>query len=294
MSAIATKTPPASTSQQPDARTERPPAAENAALHAPVPALYETILVERRERVGLITLNRPRSLNALNTTLSREVMAALRAFDADPNVGAMLIAGSPRAFAAGADIAEMADKSFAELQSNDVFAAWQGMQAITKPIIAAVSGYALGGGCELAMMCDFIIAADDAHFGQPEIKLGILPGIGGTQRLTRCVGKALAMDLILTGRSINAAEAKASGLVARVVPAAELLQTAREAAHTIAGYNAPAVRMAKEAVGRAHEVSLAEGLLHERRLFQAAFATDGQKEGMHAFLSKRAPVFRHR
>jgi len=221
-------------------------------------------------------------------------MAALRAFDADPNVGAMLIAGSPRAFAAGADIAEMADKSFAELQSNDVFAAWQGMQAITKPIIAAVSGYALGGGCELAMMCDFIIAADDAHFGQPEIKLGILPGIGGTQRLTRCVGKALAMDLILTGRSINAAEAKASGLVARVVPAAELLQTALEAAHTIAGYNAPAVRMAKEAVGRAHEVSLAEGLLHERRLFQAAFATDGQKEGMHAFLSKRAPVFRHR
>jgi enoyl-CoA hydratase len=286
MSATATKASPASPTQPSIAKTGAEPAAGNASSHGPIPALYETILVERRERVGLITLNRPRSLNALNTALSREVVAALRAFDADAHVGAVVIAGSPRAFAAGADIAE--------LQTNDVFAAWQGVQAITKPIIAAVSGYALGGGCELAMMCDFIIAADDAHFGQPEIKLGILPGIGGTQRLTRSVGKALAMDLILTGRSINAAEAKASGLVARVVPAAELLQTALEAAHTIAGYNAPAVRMAKEAVNRAHEVSLAEGLLHERRLFQAAFATDGQKEGMHAFLSKRAPVFRHR
>ena len=297
MSATATKASPASPASpaQPSiAKTGAEPATGNASSHGPIPALYETILVERRERVGLITLNRPRSLNALNTALSREVVAALRAFDADAHVGAVVIAGSPRAFAAGADIAEMADKTLAELQTNDVFAAWQGVQAITKPIIAAVSGYALGGGCELAMMCDFIIAADDAHFGQPEIKLGILPGIGGTQRLTRSVGKALAMDLILTGRSINAAEAKASGLVARVVPAAELLQTALEAAHTIAGYNAPAVRMAKEAVNRAHEVSLAEGLLHERRLFQAAFATDGQKEGMHAFLSKRAPVFRHR
>ncbi|CAN7780495.1 enoyl-CoA hydratase [Variovorax sp. LjRoot178] len=265
-----------------------------ASLPALLPTPYDTILVERRERVGLITLNRPKSLNALNTALSREVVAALHAFDADTNVGAVVIAGSPRAFAAGADIAEMADKTFAELQSCDVFAAWQEMHSITKPIIAAVSGYALGGGCELAMMCDFIIAAEDAHFGQPEIKLGILPGIGGTQRLTRSVGKSLAMDLILTGRSIDASEAKASGLVARVVPGAELLQTALEAAHTIAGYNAPAVRMAKEAINRAHEVSLAEGLLHERRLFQAAFATDGQKEGMQAFLSKRAPVFRHR
>lgn len=255
---------------------------------------YETILVERRGRVGMITLNRPKSLNALNTTLSREVVSALKNFDGDDNVGAMVIAGNPRAFAAGADIAEMADKSFAELQSRDVFAAWQEVNLISKPIIAAVAGYALGGGCELAMMCDFIIAAEDAHFGQPEIKLGILPGIGGSQRLTRSVGKALAMDLILTGRTISAAEAKASGLVARVVPGSELLQTALEAAHTIAGYNAPAVRMAKEAVNRAQEVSLAEGMLHERRLFQAAFATDGQKEGMHAFLSKRAPVFRHR
>jgi enoyl-CoA hydratase len=255
---------------------------------------YETILVERRERVGLITLNRPKSLNALNCRMSRDVLAALKAFDADDNVGAIVIAGSPRAFAAGADIEEMADKTFAELQQRDIFAAWQELPGIAKPIIAAVSGYALGGGCELAMMCDFIIAAEDAHFGQPEIKLGILPGIGGSQRLTRAVGKSLAMDLVLTGRSITATEAKAAGLVARIVPAAELLQTALEAAHTIAGYNAPAVRMAKEAVNRAQEVSLAEGVLHERRLFQAAFATDGQKEGMNAFLAKRAPVFRHR
>ena len=255
---------------------------------------FETILVERRERVGLITLSRPKSLNALNVRLSQEVVRALRDFDADDNVGAIVIAGSPRAFAAGADISEMADKSFVELQSRDLFAAWDDVRSIGKPIIAAVSGYALGGGCELAMMCDFIIAAEDAHFGQPEIKLGILPGIGGSQRLTRSVGKALAMDLVLTGRSIDAVEAKAAGLVARVVPGAELLQTALEAAHAIAGYNAPAVRAAKEAVNRAQEVSLAEGLLHERRLFQAMFATDGQKEGMHAFLAKRAPVFRHR
>lgn len=255
---------------------------------------YETILIERRERVGLITLNRPKSLNALNVQMSRDVVAALRHFNTDDNIGAIVIAGSPRAFAAGADIEEMADKTFAELQSRDIFAAWQELLTIGKPIIAAVSGYALGGGCELAMMCDFIIAAEDAHFGQPEIKLGILPGIGGSQRLTRSVGKALAMDLILTGRSITAAEAKAAGLVARVVPADELLQTTLEAAHTIAGYNAPAVRMAKEAVNRAQEVGLSEGMLHERLLFQAAFATDGQKEGMSAFLSKRAPVFRHR
>lgn len=255
---------------------------------------FETILVERRERVGLITLNRPRSLNALNTVLAREVIAAAKAFDADDNVGAIVIAGSPRAFAAGADIAEMADKSLVDLQKDDVFAAWQQLPDVRKPLIAAVSGYALGGGCELAMMCDFIIASEDAQFGQPEIKLGILPGIGGTQRLTRAVGKSLAMDLILTGRTIGAQEARAAGLVARVVPGAVLLQAALEAAHTIAGYNSPAVRLAKEAVNRAQEVSLAEGMLHERRLFQSAFATEGQKEGMHAFLAKRAPVFRHR
>jgi enoyl-CoA hydratase len=269
------------------------PRPEAAATQAPA-AAYETIVVERRERVGLVTLNRPRSLNALNTTLAHEVVAALKRFDSDDNVGAIVIAGSPRAFAAGADIAEMADKGFVDLQKEDVFAAWQELPNIKKPLIAAVSGYALGGGCELAMMCDFVIASEDAQFGQPEIKLGILPGIGGTQRLTRSVGKALAMDLILTGRTIGAAEARAAGLVSRVVPGAVLLQTALEAAHTIAGYNSPAVRLAKEAVNRAQEVFLTEGILHERRLFQAAFATEGQKEGMHAFIAKRAPVFRHR
>lgn len=253
-----------------------------------------TIVVDRRDRVGLITLKRPKALNALNTQLAAEVLAALKAFDGDANVGAIVITGSPRAFAAGADIAEMADKSIVDLGAKDLFADWDLVRTVGKPIIAAVSGYALGGGCELAMLCDLIIASDDAQFGQPEIKLGIIPGVGGTQRLARAVGKALAMDLILTGRTIGAMEAKAAGLVARVVPAAELLQTALEAAHTIAGYNLPAVRMAKEAVNRAFEVSLSEGVLHERRLFQSAFATEGQKEGMHAFLAKRAPVFRHR
>ncbi|HKD47969.1 MAG TPA: enoyl-CoA hydratase [Rhizomicrobium sp.] len=254
----------------------------------------ETILVERRERVGLITLNRPKQLNALNRQLSEEVLDALQEFDADDRVGATVIAGSPRAFAAGADIAEMAEKTFTGFYMDDFLGAWDEVLKISKPVIAAVSGYALGGGCELALLCDFIIASDDAQFGQPEIKLGVLPGIGGSQRLTRAVGKSLAMDMILTGRSITAAEAKAAGLVARVVPAADLLQTALEAAHTIAAYNTPAVKMAKEAVNRAFESSLAEGLRHERLLFQAAFATEGQKEGMSAFVAKRAPVFRHR
>lgn len=255
---------------------------------------YETILVERREHVGLITLNRPKSLNALNIQLGLETLAALKAFDADDQVGAIVIAGSPRAFAAGADIAEMADRTFGSFYMSDFLAPWDEVRSISKPIIAAVSGFALGGGCELALLCDFIIASEDAQFGQPEIKLGILPGIGGSQRLTRAVGKALAMDLILTGRSIGAIEAKAVGLVARVVPGTELLQTAMEAAHTIAGYNAPAVKMAKDAVNRAFEGPLSEGLRHERLLFQAAFATEGQKEGMHAFVNKRAPVFRNR
>jgi enoyl-CoA hydratase len=253
-----------------------------------------TIIVERRGRVGLITLNRPKAMNALNAQLAAEVLTALKTFDADDNIGAIVIAGSPRAFAAGADIAEMAEKTYAELNARDLFADWDAVRSVGKPIIAAVGGYALGGGCELAMLCDFIIAADDAQFGQPEIKLGILPGIGGSQRLSRAIGKSLAMDLVLTGRSIGAQEAKAAGLVARVVPAVDLLQTALEAAHTIAGYNLPAVRMAKESVNRAFETTLAEGVLHERRLFQSAFATEGQKEGMQAFLAKRAPVFRHR
>jgi enoyl-CoA hydratase len=256
--------------------------------------VYETIRIDRRERVGLITLYRPKSLNALNTQLSREVLAALTEFDKDEGIGAIVITGNARAFAAGADIEEMADKSFNDLNTQDIFKEWDRVRMISKPIIAAVAGYALGGGCEIAMMCDFIIAADDAQFGQPEIKLGILPGIGGSQRMTRAVGKSLAMDLILTGRTLSAAEALAAGLVSRVVPSSELLQHALETAHTIAGYNAPAVRLAKEAVSRAFETPLSEGILHERRLFQAVFATEGQKEGMYAFLAKRAPIFRHR
>jgi enoyl-CoA hydratase len=255
---------------------------------------FECLLVERRERVGLVTLNRPKSLNALNTQLAVEMLTALRAFDSDPQIGAIVIAGSPRAFAAGADVAEMAEKSFGSFYMADFLAPWDEIRSLTKPIIAAVSGYALGGGCELALLCDFIIASDDAQFGQPEIKLGVLPGIGGSQRLTRAVGKSLAMDLILTGRNIGALEAKAAGLVARVVPGPELLQIALEAAHTIAGYNAPAVKMAKQAVNLAFESSLSHGLRHERLLFQAAFATEGQKEGMNAFVNKRAPVFRNR
>jgi enoyl-CoA hydratase len=256
--------------------------------------VYETIKIDRRERVGLITLYRPKNLNALNVQMSREVLAALTTFDQDEEIGAIVITGNGRAFAAGADIEEMVDKSFADWHAKDLFAEWDRIATISKPIIAAVGGYALGGGCELAMACDFIIAAHDAQFGQPEIKLGIPPGIGGSQRLTRAVGKSLAMDLILTGRNLRADEALAAGLVARVVPSTDLLQTALETAHTIAGYNLPAVRLAKEAVNRAFETPLSEGVLHERRLFQAAFATEGQKEGMYAFLAKRAPVFRHR
>jgi enoyl-CoA hydratase len=279
----------AAPAKQSNAPAEKPVAAGAAAAPA-----EPVIVVERRQRVGWITLNRPKTLNAIDTQMAAEVMAALINFDADDNIGAVVITGSARAFAAGADIAEMAEKSFSDLHAHDVFGAWDRFPAIRKPVIAAVAGYALGGGFELAMMCDFIIAADDAQFGQPEIKLGVLPGIGGTQRLTRAVGKALAMDLILSGRTISAQEAKATGIVARVVPAAELVQVALEAAHTIAAYNAPAVLMAKEAVNRAFEVPLSEGLRYERRLFQATFATEGQKEGMHAFVAKRAPVFRHR
>ena len=256
--------------------------------------MLETIIVERRERVGLITLNRPKSLNALNLQMASEVMSTLRDFDADERIGAVVITGSPRAFAAGADIEEMAEKTLVELLNDDIFADWDQMRFIKKPVIAAVSGFALGGGFELAMLCDTIIATEDAQFGLPEIKLGILPGIGGTQRLSKSIGKALAMDLILTGRTIGVHEAKSAGIVARIVPSGELLQTALEAAHQIAGLNAPAVAMAKEAVNRAFETSLSEGVLHERRLFQAAFATDGQKEGMAAFVAKRAPVFRNR
>lgn len=261
---------------------------------AAAPAGPELIIVERRERVGLITLNRPKQLNALNRQLAQETLAALQAFDADRDIGAIVVTGSTRAFAAGADVEEMAEKSFTDFFMDDFLSPWDQVRQIAKPIIAAVGGFAFGGGCELALLCDFIIASDEAQFGQPEIKLGILPGIGGTQRLTRSAGKALAMDLVLTGRNISAKEALQAGIVARVVPAAELMQTALEAAHTIAGYNAPAVRMAKAAVNAALETPLAEGLRQERLYFQAAFATEGQKEGMNAFVTKRAPVFRNR
>lgn len=254
----------------------------------------EMILVERRERVGMITLNRPKQLNALNRQLAVETLATLKEFDADPDIGAIVITGSMRAFAAGADIEEMAEKSFTDFYMDDFLSPWDSVRTISKPIIAAVSGFALGGGCELALLCDFIIASEDAQFGQPEIKLGILPGIGGSQRLTRSVGKALAMDLVLTGRNISAQEAKEAGLVARVVASEELMQITLEAAHTIASYNSPAVKMAKNSVNAALETPLSEGLKQERLYFQAAFATEGQKEGMNAFIHKRAPVFRNK
>ncbi|CAJ1499728.1 enoyl-CoA hydratase [[Mycobacterium] holstebronense] len=255
---------------------------------------YETILVDRDGRVGTITLNRPQALNALNSQVMNEVTAAAAEFDADPGIGAIIITGSAKAFAAGADIKEMADLSFAEVFAADFFAAWSKLAAVRTPTIAAVAGHALGGGCELAMMCDLLIAADTAKFGQPEIKLGVLPGMGGSQRLTRAIGKAKAMDLILTGRTIDAAEAERSGLVSRVVPADDLLAEAGKVAATIAGMSLSAARMAKEAVNRAFESTLTEGLLYERRLFHSAFATDDQTEGMAAFTEKRAPNFTHR
>ena len=255
---------------------------------------YETILVTRDGRVGTITLNRPKSLNALNSQVMTELTTAAREFDADAGIGAIIVTGSAKAFAAGADIKEMADLSFADVFSADFFATWSTFAATRTPTIAAVAGYALGGGCELAMMCDILIAADSAKFGQPEIKLGVLPGMGGSQRLTRAIGKAKAMDLILTGRTIDAAEADRSGLVSRVVPADSLLEEANAVAATIAGMSLSASRMAKEAVNRAFESTLAEGLLYERRLFHSAFATEDQTEGMAAFTEKRPPRFMHR
>jgi enoyl-CoA hydratase len=255
---------------------------------------YETITVERDDRVATITLNRPKALNALNTQVMHELTTAAAELDADHGIGAIVLTGNEKAFAAGADIKEMATKSFADVYDADFFAPWSRFAAVRTPTIAAVAGYALGGGCELAMMCDLLIAADTAKFGQPEIKLGVLPGMGGSQRLTRAIGKAKAMDLILTGRTIDAAEAERSGLVSRVVPADELLREAKSTAATIAGMSRSAARMAKEAVNRAFESSLAEGLLYERRLFHSAFATDDQTEGMAAFTEKRPPNFTHR
>jgi enoyl-CoA hydratase len=256
---------------------------------------YENILVETRSRVGLVTLNRPKQLNALNDRLMDELGAALRAFDADDGIGAIVITGNEKAFAAGADIAAMAGWSYMDVfRSEYITRNWETLRRIRKPVIAAVAGYALGGGCELAMMCDIVIAADTAKFGQPEIRLGVIPGAGGTQRLPRAVSKAKAMDLCLTARTMDAEEAERAGLVSRVVPAERLLDEALEAATTIAGFSLPALMMAKEAINRAYEAPLAEGILFERRLFHALFATEDQKEGMAAFVEKRKAQFRHR
>ncbi|WP_066898954.1 enoyl-CoA hydratase [Mycolicibacterium houstonense] len=255
---------------------------------------FETILVTRTDRVATIKLNRPKALNALNSQVMTEVTTAAAELDADPGVGAIIVTGNEKAFAAGADIKEMAELSFADVYSADFFELWSKFAATRTPTIAAVAGYALGGGCELAMMCDILIAADSAKFGQPEIKLGVLPGMGGSQRLTRAIGKAKAMDLILTGRTIDAQEAERAGLVSRLVPADTLIDEALAVAETIAGMSLSASRMAKEAVNRAFESSLAEGLLYERRLFHSAFATADQKEGMAAFTEKRAANFTHR
>lgn len=253
---------------------------------------YESILLERRGRVAIITLNRPKALNALNSTVMTEVAAAVGQLDVDPGVGAIVITGSERAFAAGADIKEMADMTFAQAYNSNFFSGWDALTSARTPTIAAVAGFALGGGCEVAMMCDMIIAADTAKFGQPEIKLGVIPGMGGSQRLTRAVGKAKAMDMCLTGRNMGAEEAERSGLVARVVPAAELLDTAIEVATTIAEMAKPIAIMAKEAVSAAFETTLAQGVQFERRLFHSTFATEDQTEGMAAFVEKRAPEFK--
>jgi enoyl-CoA hydratase len=254
----------------------------------------EHIIVETRGRVGIIRLNRPAALNALNAALMRELAAAADAYEADDAVGCMVITGSEKAFAAGADIKEMADKSFTDVYFDDFCGAWHHIAGLRKPVVAAVAGFALGGGCELAMQCDVIIAADNAKFGQPEIKLGIIPGIGGTQRLTHAVGKAKAMDLILTGRMMDAAEAERSGLVARVVPAATLLEEAIKVAKTVAAMSLPSVMAAKESVNRAFEASLAEGIRFERRIFHSLFATHDQKEGMNAFIEKRPAKFENK
>jgi enoyl-CoA hydratase len=253
---------------------------------------YETILVDiQSDGVGVVTLNRPKALNALNAQVMTEVSAALSILEADGEVGCVIIRGSDRAFAAGADIKEMADRSYIDMFSADWCAGWDAVAAFRKPLIAAVAGYALGGGCELAMMCDILIAADSSTFGQPEIKLGIMPGMGGSQRLTRAIGKAKAMDLVLTGRNMDADEAERAGLVSRLVPADRLLDTAFEVARTVASMSLPASMMAKESVGRAFETTLNEGVRFERRLFHAMFATSDQSEGMEAFIEKRAPEF---
>ena len=256
---------------------------------------YELIQVRTEaEKVGIITLNRPKQLNALNSELMVEMGTALKAFDADPHIGCIILTGNEKAFAAGADIGAMATYSYADVYKNDYITRdWETLRSIRKPIIAAVSGFALGGGCEVAMMCDIIIAADNARFGQPEIKLGIIPGAGGTQRLPRAIGKAKAMDLALTGRMMDAQEAERAGLVSRVVPLDKLMDEALSAALSICDYSQMAVMSAKESINRAFESSLSDGVMFERRMFHALFATEDQKEGMDAFVNKRKPVFKN-
>lgn len=258
--------------------------------------MSESLILQAIEgRVAILTLNRPKALNALNDALMDELGAALAKLDADDEIGAIVLTGSEKAFAAGADIGAMSTWSYMDVyQSEYITRNWDPIARTRKPIIAAVAGYALGGGCELAMMCDFIIAADNAKFGQPEIKLGIIPGAGGTQRLPRAISKSKAMDMVLTGRMMNAEEAERSGLVSRIVAADKLLDEAKDAATVIASMSLPSVMMAKEAVNRAYESGLQEGMLFERRAFHSLFATDDQKEGMKAFVDKRAPVFKHR
>jgi enoyl-CoA hydratase len=253
---------------------------------------YEDLIVEIHDKVALIRLNRPQALNALNDRMMEELGVALKHFDADAHIGCIVLTGSEKAFAAGADIAAMADYTYVDTyRDNYITRNWEHILQVRKPVIGAVAGYALGGGCELAMMCDFIIAADNAKFGQPEIKIGITPGAGGTQRLPRAIGKAKAMDLLLTARMIDAVEAERSGLVSRVVPAAKLIEEALTAAATIAAMPTSVAMMIKDAVNRAFETTLTEGVAYERRLFHAAFGTPAQKEGMHAFLEKRLPKF---
>jgi enoyl-CoA hydratase len=255
---------------------------------------YQNILVETQGRVGIIRLNRPQALNALNKALIAELTQAIETFDADEKIGCMLITGNDKAFAAGADIKEMADKPFIDAYLGDFVSNWNVAARARKPIVAAVAGFALGGGCELAMQCDIVIAADTAKFGQPEIKLGVIPGIGGTQRLARAVGKAKAMDLILTGRMMDAAEAEKSGLVARLVSPEKLMDEAMKVAETIANMSLPSVLAGKEAVNRAFEGGLSEGMAFERRIFHSLFATEDQKEGMKAFIAKRTPKWKNK
>lgn len=255
---------------------------------------FETILTETRGKVGLITINRPQALNALNSTVVAEINTALDIYERDAEIGCIVITGSEKAFAAGADIKEMSGLSFPQTYLDDFITAWDRVAGRRKPIIAAVSGFALGGGCELAMMCDFIIAGDNAKFGQPEIKLGVIPGAGGTQRLTRFVGKAKAMEMCLTGRMMDAQEAERAGLVSRVVPAADLLEDAMKTAATIAAMSLPVAMMVKESVNRSYETTMAEGIRFERRVFHAVFATADQKEGMQAFVDKRKPDFQNK